>query len=702
MDQFKLRSRRLFCDWQMPDFLPEVTLDVEHFVDEAVRIGAASIDFTTESAFGNCLYHSKIGRTNRVMRGDIFAEMCALAKERGLEVIAYYNMVLKDALGAEHPEWIQVDREGNPLRFESYWMFCMNTPFRERVFAQMEEIASLFEIDGFSYDLQYFHPKACFCPWCRERFEKTYGYPLAPEEFTEPRQWLDLNQSQVDTRREFIMTAMDRALSVRPNLAFTWNHSGYFSDALELDRNASFLASEAHPPDYLMCATKGKWMQASGKPFQFWMPESVGSWGHWSLNTAGTLKGTCALALAHGGAIAFNHVAPPCGDYAGRVFPGVYEMLGEVFEWVKPREELCRGKQSVPVVGVLYSCGDYSLSQAARLAATNAGEAGSPFADNAISLANYSAVTQMLAASHVPTDFFYSEDDLDRLDQYEVVVLPNTAHVDDKLAARLREYVAGGGRLVATYNTSLIDADGQRMENFALADVFGADLEKVSDYSLTYVDRFEDGFCESLPDLPVIVKDVGYQQVSPHPALYCRLRPGARSYASFTEPIIESEWENGGHIYHDHAPPGTITDWPAVIVNKFGDGMCALLPFPLLSAMSRQPSPWLSELFRSTLEVLGAPTAVKVEAPTSVQVVVTQDEEGWLVHLIRIQKETDAMFVDETEPPAWAKCELRTPWPVAGVERAMTGDAVDFVAEGEAVSFTIEGIADHDIIRVKK
>jgi hypothetical protein len=63
----------------------------------------------------------------------------------------------------------------------------------------------------------------------------------------------------------------------------------------------------------------------------------------------------------------------------------------------------------------------------------------------------------------------------ERLKPYKVLVLPNAAALSDRQVQVIRAYVAGGGGLIATCETSLFDELGQPRANFALADVFGVD-----------------------------------------------------------------------------------------------------------------------------------------------------------------------------------------------------------------------------------
>jgi hypothetical protein len=84
---------------------------------------------------------------------------------------------------------------------------------------------------------------------------------------------------------------------------------------------------------------------------------------------------------------------------------------------------------------------------------------------------------QALLESRIPFAFV-DERRLDAaaLAPYRVIVLPNIAALSDAQAAQLRNYVARGGAIVATHETSLYDEWGQRRANFALADLFGCDF----------------------------------------------------------------------------------------------------------------------------------------------------------------------------------------------------------------------------------
>jgi hypothetical protein len=56
-----------------------------------------------------------------------------------------------------------------------------------------------------------------------------------------------------------------------------------------------------------------------------------------------------------------------------------------------------------------------------------------------------------------------------------VLILPNTACLDDGQMAVIDAWVRGGGGLVASLDASLCDATGDSRGNFALAELLGVD-----------------------------------------------------------------------------------------------------------------------------------------------------------------------------------------------------------------------------------
>src|SRR5439155_25933292 len=70
------------------------------------------------------------------------------------------------------------------------------------------------------------------------------------------------------------------------------------------------------------------------------------------------------------------------------------------------------------------------------------------------------------------------EDDLrpETLRPYRALLVPNAAYLSDEHCRGIREFVAAGGSLLATFETSRYTEWGDARSDFALADVLGASV----------------------------------------------------------------------------------------------------------------------------------------------------------------------------------------------------------------------------------
>lgn len=692
---YQLKPKMLFCDWHMPNFLPEVRIEYDEYLEQIKKTGAETLIFQVKTAHGAAFAPTDIGITNATMHGDLFGEICHRAKAAGLEFIAYYNMVLSWELHRLHPEWEQIGRDKEPLRMFLYPCFCMsNEAFRDNVSAHMAEVTARYPIDGWFLDLQYFSPDGCFCPACAEKFSTRFGYPLEPDGFT-TAQWVDLYSYQVDTREQFIHFAQDRCNAEKTGLSWSWNGSGSRAGISgTLHEGADYISTEAHPPGYLSADLATRYCQGLGKQFTLFMPESQGSWGDWTVTTPETIKGLSAVALAHGGSLNINHVPYPCGDYGGKVPSVVWDTIKDTFDFVARCEPYSLDKRPVHSVAVVHSASSQKLLRAMAHAEDYSHlreEAGR----------NEQALAQLLIETHAQWEIRPDHISLEEMQQYELLILPYLPHIPEEFARRLRAYVEGGGTLMANYHTSLFDAEGQMQDNFTLADLFGADYRGTSKYSVCYLDRLDKALGD-LPDMPLLIKDEASGRMNPlNHALHTRLQPGAVALAGIVDPPIESDFETGHFVYHDHAPPAYRTDYPGVVLNRVGRGQVIYLPVPFFAGYATKCSPFLKQLFRALMQqVLGVSQRVRIEAPPSVSASVSEDDEGWLIHLVHLQKYTNSMYLDSFHRPDPIAVAINPDWEVKSASECLTGEQYLLKTDGQWTRFTVPGIPDTLIVRI--
>ncbi|MEX1238900.1 MAG: beta-galactosidase trimerization domain-containing protein [Cyclobacteriaceae bacterium] len=83
-------------------------------------------------------------------------------------------------------------------------------------------------------------------------------------------------------------------------------------------------------------------------------------------------------------------------------------------------------------------------------------------------------IETVLMENHIPHDFILDyQISRERLQKYKLVILPDVRCMSDKEIEILKDYVRDGGNVLATYATSLYDADFKERNDYGLHELFG-------------------------------------------------------------------------------------------------------------------------------------------------------------------------------------------------------------------------------------
>ena len=133
----------------------------------------------------------------------------------------------------------------------------------------------------------------------------------------------------------------------------------------------------------------------------------------------------------------------------------------EVYAYLKAHEDVLTHQVPVEDVGIFFS-------KASRDALGHDTETRDDYG------VFIKGVERVLVDAHIPYNFAPDLDfTLDRIRHLKLLLLPNAALMSDEQIGIVRTYVAQGGGLIASYETSLYDEQGRRRADFGLADVFG-------------------------------------------------------------------------------------------------------------------------------------------------------------------------------------------------------------------------------------
>jgi len=297
--------------------------------------------------------------------------------------------------------------------------------------------------------------------------------------------------------------------------------------------------------------------------------------------------------------------------FDGTIQPQTYERLGRVFAEAKEKDAYF-GHERVCEVGLYYSLKSRDWYGRGRPAQYENG---------------YMGAYRALCAAHIPVDAIFDESaSLEAIEKYPVMFLPNTAILDENELRMFREYVKGGGRLIATQDAALFDIDGKALRDFSLADVLGVRFKGKADYSLHYFTLPAGDLAADIPP--------DYDVLVPGAANIVELA-GAEAVGDLKIPFYD------GPPFHPIGVGAYNSAWkrvgPAVALNRFGAGSAAYITFgPDVAYGGDFPLPEHRLLIRNLVRRLHPRPMIRVEAPTTTEVVMTHDRAGnrYIIHFV--------------------------------------------------------------------
>ncbi|MFC0531663.1 alpha-L-fucosidase [Phytohabitans kaempferiae] len=605
--------------------------DPASFVAGCASAGVDAVMVYCNSHVGLCYWPTVSGQMHAGLRGrDIVADQVSLLRERGIAACAYYSgPVFNGWAYREHPEWrIEPSSRGGMAGPGSrYGVVCPNNPqAMEFMLRQVDELAGAYEFDAFFFDM-VFWTSVCVCESCRARYRAEWS-----AEIPERVDWFGAEWCRFQAARErWLLEAFVRLRErVRAHcdipvflnggiIKFDW----WAGAGHDLMHAGDLLGGDFHHQSVLPALQR-----LTPSVMQYMKAVSAYGGGASLLMPVQEQKAHALAATAVGGQfMAIDAVAPD-----GSVSAPVYERLAEVFAAMEPYREFLGVGDMIAEVGVY-------ASQAAAV----------DFADNGLPLdklagsfrmsgqpsphsAAVEGTVRALKSAHIPFTVL-SRADLGRLADIPVVVLPNVLRMDEEEIDAFRRYVAEGGRLYASGNSSRVTTRGTRHPDFLLADVFGCRFGDEHTASVTYLKPNTAELAASIAPVAYVahgepdVNQAGFDRSVT--ALRVTAAEGTRILATVSLPYGDGRGNRDDERWASihNSPPWTDTTEPAVLANRFGAGLSVYSAMDIEAtaegSLSAAPQLFVA-LVRS---LLGREPRVAADAPPSVWLTAFHDHE---------------------------------------------------------------------------
>jgi hypothetical protein len=384
-------------------------------------------------------YFTKAGNPTPAMKKDPLRIHRDVTRELGLPLLVHFCGIWDLAASVANRDWTRRDASGQA---ETGKMCVRSAYVHERMIPQMVEVAVDYDVDGFWVDGDVWTMQPCYCRRCRDAFEVDTGIsdpPLVATDANWPA-WLAFHRRSYQA---YAKAYTDAVHQHKPDclVCINWHYSVSIPDPISLE--VDFLSGDANSDDQI--TVESRFFAGRGLP---WNVMTWGFIGPPYENTGGlnksaptgqfralaeTCQGAAESLAVGGGAIIF---ARP--TQTGHLVSWEHDQLAQVAEFVHARRAISLNSIGVPQAVVLNSRSSvYTRSIRVNEIAGHLADRG----------ALIGAVHALLTAGY-STDVLNEEDLMERLDQYGLVVIPESNPITPSMVRALAKYLENGGRVV--------------------------------------------------------------------------------------------------------------------------------------------------------------------------------------------------------------------------------------------------------------
>jgi len=554
-----------------------------------------------------------------------------------------------------HPEWRLRKNDNVP---EAPGNGCLLSPYGQAVIDRLVSRMREFDVDGFQFD-GWYHCEFCRCPDCLANYRRETGQDvpakidIANPAYLHYMEWRD--KKLLDR-----MTQLRQALHAvkRDAIVVNWNNIDAGKGAPSwmppaLDAECDWVNKEWWDSYDVSAVWLIKRLRASSgdrpagvQPYMFMR--------HGYDVESGVYHGSSAPFAE----VAYRMNKIMASGSIPIIWPGARQAWTHadsqrVSEDLAEFLPLVNGTQTLKYAACLDS---YTSLQMARAAPTSTDI-----------LAHRCGVARALLEAHVPFDVLAEHNlTLEQLSAYKVLILPNTACMSDRLVELTRQYIAHGGGLVATYESSLYDSWGDRRADFGLKDLFGCSFVGGGHAGPSRI-----GFSaqtHAVTDDPAIRNLTGTAGRTTYWGKFADIKAiGSAMVAPLTGVTVEKDKEDSK----------TVASWVPLLIGNYQAGRVAYFPAAIDAAYFQAGYPYERMLLANAVRwAAAAQPRVQVVAPMCVQAEYLTQNDGairrTIVHLLNdintttghgSQEEKQYAFREETVALSGLKVTFTGPQP---------------------------------------
>ena len=583
-----------------------------------------------------------------------------------------------------HPDWIAVNPDGTKRRHwanPELWVTCSFGPYNFEFMPQVnKEIMERYKPEGI-FSNRWAGHDICYCEHCTSNFKAASGLEMPKKADKLDLTYRKYNEWRTNRLKELWQLWDTGIRTVQPTSRFIPNG---FPDKVLTGKEADlFFADQQARRGLIPPWSNGKGAKELRstlglKPLIGIFSVGIEEEYRWKDSVQSDAE--IRIWVAEGTA---NGMRPCFVKFGAAIYDKRWmEAVAKLYEGYHRNEKYLRNTAPMARVGLVYS------------EQTDRNYGGKPWQRQPEDHLN--GMYHALAESRIPfdmvNDHLLGSDDLKR---FKLLILPNIAALSDAQCSQLQAFVANGGSLVSTFETSLYDEEGKQRADFGLASLFGVSFDQKVEGPMrnSYLQLRNDPansqtreILKGLDDTPRIVNSIYKVDVKPTTTF-----PSPITLIP-TYPDLPME---------DVYPRVAETDTRELYLRQIGKGRVAYIPGDLDRSFWQLMGVDHGQLLSNVINwALDEEPIVTVAGPGFIDITVWRQATSMTVHLVNLTNPMMMKGPFRELIPIDTQVTIRIPTSakVTGVKLLMSGQSLKFDNKGGMITVGVPKILDHEIV----
>ncbi len=375
-------------------------------------------------------YPTKVGNPAPGFVKDVYKIWRDVTAKHGVGLFVHYSGVIDNEAVKKHPEWAAKNRDGKISETNTSVM----GPYVDKLLIpQMKELIDNYKIDGAWIDGESWALGLDYSKEMLDAFHKETGITSVPY-YMNDNYMHEFKTFNRNAFRKYIAHYVDELHKYDPDFQITsnWAFSSFMPRSIDV--NIDFISGDFEPNNSLYSGLfESRCIASQGKPWDLmvWSFTHDNEGSH-IYKSPVQLKQAAATVISMGGG--FQMYSTQNRDAS--VKPWIFGTLHSVSEFCRERQSFTQNAKPVPQIALLYSTANFEKNSEPLY--SSSGLIHDPLRGMLNLLLDSQNAVEILMEHHLKK----------RINEYPLVVIPETQYLTEDFKNVLLNYVNNGGNLL--------------------------------------------------------------------------------------------------------------------------------------------------------------------------------------------------------------------------------------------------------------